>query len=242
MVYCRGCGKEIHNTAPTCPSCGAPQAVAGAGKSKIVAALLSFFLGGLGVHRFYLGQWWGVFYLLFCWTLIPGLVALIETIVFLATSDESWNAKYNNGMPSGSSGAAIAIAVVVAVFGGIFIIGILAAVSIPAYQDYTVKAKMVGVEMDGRKITSAFTEYYQRTGSVPANIETMDVKLDSAKYVNDVDINQKNGVIRMSLSIPSAAGKHLVFVPHVDEQKNITWTCGSDDLPVKYLSKECRNQ
>lgn len=25
MVYCRGCGKEIHETAPTCPSCGAPQ-------------------------------------------------------------------------------------------------------------------------------------------------------------------------------------------------------------------------
>ena len=27
MVYCRGCGKEIHETAPTCPQCGAPQNV-----------------------------------------------------------------------------------------------------------------------------------------------------------------------------------------------------------------------
>ena len=27
MVFCRGCGKEIHETAPTCPSCGAPQSV-----------------------------------------------------------------------------------------------------------------------------------------------------------------------------------------------------------------------
>jgi hypothetical protein len=25
MVFCRGCGKEIHETAPTCPHCGAPQ-------------------------------------------------------------------------------------------------------------------------------------------------------------------------------------------------------------------------
>ena len=27
MVFCRGCGKEIHETAPICPHCGAPQAI-----------------------------------------------------------------------------------------------------------------------------------------------------------------------------------------------------------------------
>ena len=61
MVHCRGCGQQIHETAPTCPSCGAPQATqtdpAGASdKSKIVAAVLCWFLGALGVHRFYVGK------------------------------------------------------------------------------------------------------------------------------------------------------------------------------------------
>jgi len=62
MFYCRGCGKEIHESAETCPSCGAPQNITapGGGKSKVVAALLALFLGALGIHRFYLGQWWGV--------------------------------------------------------------------------------------------------------------------------------------------------------------------------------------
>jgi len=93
MVYCRGCGKEIHDSAVSCPHCGAMQRTT-TGKNKVTAGLLALFLGGLGIHRFYLGQWWGIFYLLFCWTFIPSIVAFIEAIVFLVTDDATWNAKY----------------------------------------------------------------------------------------------------------------------------------------------------
>ncbi|MEA1568161.1 NINE protein, partial [Salmonella enterica] len=70
MVYCRGCGKEIHETAKSCPHCGATHASSGSGeKSRIAAALLAFFLGGFGVHKFYLGKiGQGFLYLIFCWT------------------------------------------------------------------------------------------------------------------------------------------------------------------------------
>jgi hypothetical protein len=94
MVFCRGCGKEIHETAAACPTCGASQRVAGSGKSKVVAGVLALFLGGLGIHRFYLGQWWGIFYLIFCWTFIPMIVAFVEAIVFFVTDDQSWEAQY----------------------------------------------------------------------------------------------------------------------------------------------------
>ena len=93
MVFCRGCGKEIHETAKTCPNCGAPQRL-GAAKNKIVAGVLALLLGGLGIHRFYLGQWWGLFYLLFCWTFIPSIIAFVEAIVFFVSSDVSWDQKY----------------------------------------------------------------------------------------------------------------------------------------------------
>lgn len=62
MVFCRGCGKEIHETAPACPHCGAPQHVASAStgprsdKDYLVTVLLCFFLGTFGVHRFYVGK------------------------------------------------------------------------------------------------------------------------------------------------------------------------------------------
>ena len=61
MVFCRGCGKEIHESAITCPSCGAPQnvrtaLVSATDKRILPAFLLCFFLGFLGVHRFYVGK------------------------------------------------------------------------------------------------------------------------------------------------------------------------------------------
>ncbi|WP_423709394.1 NINE protein [Undibacterium sp. WLX3042] len=60
MVFCRGCGKEIHETALTCPHCGAPQGTpqetSKSDKRVLPAALLCFFLGVFGIHRFYVGK------------------------------------------------------------------------------------------------------------------------------------------------------------------------------------------
>ncbi|HJD43837.1 MAG TPA: TM2 domain-containing protein [Candidatus Paenalcaligenes intestinipullorum] len=65
------------------------------GKNKIAAALLAFFLGGFGIHKFYLGQvGMGVLYLIFCWTFIPALVGFVEGIIYLTMSDETFNNKY----------------------------------------------------------------------------------------------------------------------------------------------------
>lgn len=59
MVFCRGCGKEIHESAVSCPQCGAVQtAVLGPATDKRIlpAFLLCFFFGLLGIHRFYVGK------------------------------------------------------------------------------------------------------------------------------------------------------------------------------------------
>jgi TM2 domain-containing membrane protein YozV len=93
MVYCRGCGEEIHESAYSCPHCGAT-GLRKSPKSKVTAGLLALFIGGLGIHRFYLGQWWGIFYILFWISAIPSIISIIEGIVFLCTSDENWNQKY----------------------------------------------------------------------------------------------------------------------------------------------------
>lgn len=60
-------------------------------KNKIAAGLLGIFLGGLGVHKFYLGKvGMGIVYVLFCWTAIPALIGFIEGIVYLCSSDENF--------------------------------------------------------------------------------------------------------------------------------------------------------
>jgi TM2 domain-containing membrane protein YozV len=68
-------------------------------KNRTTAALLAFFLGGIGGHKFYLGRAvQGLFYLIFCWTLVPAMIAFIEGIILLTMSDADFNLKYNGGM------------------------------------------------------------------------------------------------------------------------------------------------
>jgi TM2 domain-containing membrane protein YozV/tellurite resistance protein len=65
-------------------------------KSKTVAALLAIFLGSFGAHRFYLRSYgWGILYLLFFWTLIPGLFGVIEGVRYLLMDESKFTAKYS---------------------------------------------------------------------------------------------------------------------------------------------------
>lgn len=64
-------------------------------KNKIVAALLAILLGGIGVHKFYLGQTFkGILSIVFCWTYIPSILGLIEGIMILCSNDENFQIKY----------------------------------------------------------------------------------------------------------------------------------------------------
>lgn len=70
-------------------------------KNKTTAGILALLLGGLGVHKFYLGNTGkGILYLCFFWTFIPAIIALIEGIQYLTMSDIDFDKKYNNGQSS----------------------------------------------------------------------------------------------------------------------------------------------
>ena len=55
-------------------------------KSALVALVLTIFLGGLGIHKFYLGNTvLGILYLVFCWTFIPSIIAIVESFTVAGT-------------------------------------------------------------------------------------------------------------------------------------------------------------
>ncbi len=66
-----------------------------ASKNRSLAILLALFLGGIGIHKFYLNKpGAGVLYVLFCWTLIPLIISVLEGIGYLLMSDEDFQKKY----------------------------------------------------------------------------------------------------------------------------------------------------
>ncbi len=143
LISCRSCGSSISKFAELCPKCGDPQKQKKPegfeknqeSKSKNVTAVLSIFLGGLGIHKFYLGQWQGVFYLFFSGTGIPSIIAFIEGLRFLFMNQEKWDEEYAKGEVLSWEGIFFSVLALVA------IIGILATVAIPAYENYKKKAK-----------------------------------------------------------------------------------------------------
>jgi TM2 domain-containing membrane protein YozV len=86
-------------------------------KDRFIAALLAFFLGGLGAHRFYLGSvrwWWYGGWLvigmalfaavatkattwILVFALLPGWLGFVEAMAFGVMPDEKWDARFNEG-------------------------------------------------------------------------------------------------------------------------------------------------
>lgn len=87
-MYCQYCGKELAPRAVTCPNCGAPVRRVvycyedSSPKSRLVAALLCFFLGHIGVHRFYAGRILSGIFMLFTFGLL-GIWTIIDLVVIL---------------------------------------------------------------------------------------------------------------------------------------------------------------
>jgi type IV pilus assembly protein PilA len=130
------------------------------------------------------------------------------------------------------------------------IIGILAAIAIPAYQDYTIRAQVSeGLSlMDGAK--TAVAEYYTNTGNLPANNSSSGLATNtsiSGKYVTQVDVsNATNKTISATFGGPSAntaIGKSAILsLSAVTSGGSISWACKSNGtIPQKYLPSTCKS-
>jgi TM2 domain-containing membrane protein YozV/Tfp pilus assembly protein PilE len=240
MEPCKGCGKELHITASFCPSCGASQRQ-GRYKSKTLATILAFFFGGFGIHRFYLGQWWGIFYLLFFWLWIPAIIALIECIVFLATDQRNWDDKYNEGKPAGpyEGRSHTLMFVVVGVFAFVIIVGILAAVALPAYQDYSVRVQVAEALVETSMVRQKANEYFMQQGTLPPNNQSLNLPQPWILSKGHEVIVSPQGIALRFSGTRILEGKTLYLSP-VLQQGSLDWDCRGGTLEPKYRPKNCR--
>jgi len=232
-VFCRSCGAAVDGSAKTCPACGAKQQV-GKPKSKVTAALLAIFLGFLGIHRFYLGQWIGILYLIFGFLAWP--VAWVEAIVFLAADRERWDRKYGN-VVGGGAGMVIVCAVLV-----IAIIGIVAAAAIPAYNDYVQRSKVAQAIAAAQPAIDRIEAFAGREKFFPDSNAQAGVDDGLAgESLASLAISE-NGVITMTFAASSDAvdGKTLLWVPALDGDA-VRWDCSGGTLARRHRPNRCQD-
>jgi TM2 domain-containing membrane protein YozV len=96
--FCYNCGVETEDKQVMCVKCGVSLSgvKSDTHKKKTIAGVLGILLGGLGAHKFYHGSWgFGIIYIVFIWTFIPGILGLIEGIIYLTMDEYKYHEKYN---------------------------------------------------------------------------------------------------------------------------------------------------
>ncbi len=117
------------------------------------------------------------------------------------------------------------------------VIGILAAIAIPAYQTYTVKAKMGEVMQVGSEAQASVADYVAKTGHVPEDINQTEFS-GSSRFINQIAIDQSTDAIVLTLGFSPLEGKKIILRPNVANE-TVTWSCDSAGIPPSYLPANC---
>lgn len=123
------------------------------------------------------------------------------------------------------------------------IIAILAAIAIPAYNDFTTRSKV----SEGMSLAStaqmAILEYYVMTGVWPSN--NMDAGLSepeeiSGEYVQSVTVHENKISVLYKPDAGQGLADHSIIFTATDAQGSMTWDCSSEDIDGTFLPQNCR--
>jgi type IV pilus assembly protein PilA len=147
------------------------------------------------------------------------------------------------------------------------IVGVLAAIALPAYQDYTVRAKMSEVLTRGGEVKNSITEFHGSNGHFPLNFASAGVVTTGVNFmqvvsgVNTFAVSGSGDTtgdwISFTLTTTSIAAalnaqaqqKDVIFTGKFDPDnsgaRQLVWTCGvtgaANPIDTKYLPASCRN-
>ena len=124
------------------------------------------------------------------------------------------------------------------------IIGILAAIAIPAYSDYTERAKVSELVTLASACKGSVSEFYQAQGRFPANNDEGGCTSTVTDKVTSITVTGNaaaSGTITVVSKLSKATGNYvLVGTPVSGTDDSVQWACNTSTIAKKYLPANCR--
>ncbi|WP_273777595.1 pilin [Acinetobacter sp. GSS19] len=125
------------------------------------------------------------------------------------------------------------------------IIGILAAIAIPAYSDYTARAKVTEAVGALAAAKTSVSEFYTSQGVMPANATSAGISTSAlGTYVTSVayaKVSDTEANIAATLqNINADVNTKTVQLNATGSAAGVTWTCSGGTAPAKFLPANCR--
>lgn len=124
-----------------------------------------------------------------------------------------------------------------------FIVGMLAAIAIPAYQDYTTRARISEGLVLAKDYQHQVDTYFSLNQKLPnSNIEIEMTEEVATSYIASISVIKNGKVVITYANNEQINGKSIVLTPSVNDENSIVWKCNSADFTKKiFLPPNCRN-
>lgn len=197
--------------------------------------------GSEGAASFAYLAWFGVYFFL------PAMFAnslyfshcrsKIDQVAAATTSRER-----QLGELSAKGGTSNVALIVFGLMAFVMMLGIVAAIAIPAYQAYTIKAKLAQAQGIGKIAAESVAGYYYQNNKIPANLGVTSFSAPLPPSVTGVSVSPDDGTVSVKVQVghPEVDGRSVLLVPTLDKDKKIEWTCLSRDIPEQHLPPACQ--
>ena len=126
------------------------------------------------------------------------------------------------------------------------IVGILAALAIPAYQDYMVRARVAEVVHGMAKDKSSISEYYSSMGTMPTQAQSgIDLNAAQSSYLTAANTLTGGGTATATMTytlgnLGKATAVGTIIFVGTGTVDGVTWTCTGGTFPEEFRPSNCR--
>lgn len=211
--------------------------------SKSTLLLLTFLLGGLGGHKFYLRRYAqaALYWVFLLFAFLPVLVALAEFIGYLFTSEDKLNARYGEVFSAPPSKKGIASALLILAFAA----GVVFAIFIPIYNDRLDRNRIRAAFTQEGPWKSAITVFYEENRRFPSTLADLGSDKPPPSEADEYGTVKlgPNGTFTVTLTskVIGFKGKTVIYTATPDvKDGSLKWTCTEGTLEMKTRLANCR--